>query len=85
MERVEVFHTKSAQMNKEGHLTLDFKNDQLIASSKNMMIENELGDIGLLFGKIKDNLYVLDVFSPFSLLEGFFFALCLLDKKPFAQ
>jgi hypothetical protein len=49
-----------------------------------MLIENEDGKVGLMFGKKNNSVYVLNVCWPFCLLEGFFLAVCNLDHKLFA-
>jgi hypothetical protein len=81
-ERVSKFTTRMAEKGLDGNYVLDFKEKNITNSSRNMIIENEYGEAGIMFAKFSDDIYILNVMSPFNLLEGFFLALCNLDRKP---
>lgn len=38
-----------------------------------------------MFAKFSEDIYILNVMSPFNMLEGFFLGLCNLDRKPFVS
>jgi hypothetical protein len=52
-------------------LALDFRGRCTKASVKNFQLENEDGDVVMLYGKIEDHLFVLDVKSPLSMVQAF--------------
>lgn len=79
-DRVEVFTSKLASTDKTGKLCLDFKTKNIVNSARNMIIENEIGDICLTFCKRKEGIYLLNILHPFTILEGFFIAVCNLDN-----
>ncbi len=64
---------------------MDFKDNKIAECSKNMIVENEFGTACLLFGKRRDDVFMLDIMSPFNFLEGFFVAICSLDRKLFVR
>lgn len=62
---------------------MDFKDDKICYCAKNMIVESELGEACLVFGKRRDDIFSIDIMSPFNFLEGFFVAICHLDRKLF--
>lgn len=40
-----------AEKGHDGNLILDFKEKNIVNSSRNMIIENEYGEAGIMFGK----------------------------------
>ena len=64
---------------------MDFKEKNIVNSSRNMILESEISEAGIMFAKFSDDIYILNVMYPFNLLEGFFLGLCNLDRKPFVS
>lgn len=50
-----------------------------------MMLESEFGEVGVVFAKRADSLFLLNVMHPFSLLQAFFVAVCAVDSKPLVR
>lgn len=50
-ERINRFTTRMAEKDKDGNLILDFKEKNIVYSSRNMIIENEFGEAGIMFAK----------------------------------
>jgi hypothetical protein len=46
-----------------------------------MILEDEFSEANIVLGKKREDLYLLDIMSPFNFLEGFFVAICNLDRK----
>jgi hypothetical protein len=84
-ERLDRFSSRKAEKNKEGRLELDFREPGVVSSSKNMMLESEYGEVGVVFAKRSEDLFLLNVMHPFSLLEGFFLGVCSADSKPLVR
>lgn len=74
-----------AERDSQGNLILDFKDNSILYSSKNMILEDEFSEACLVLGKKRDDLFLLDIMSPFNFLEGFFVAICNLDRKLFVR
>jgi hypothetical protein len=70
-----------AERDSQGNLILDFKDNSILYSSKNMILEDEFSEANIVLGKKREDLYLLDIMSPFNFLEGFFVAICNLDRK----
>lgn len=60
---------------------MDFKDKNVMASSSNVIIEDEMGEACLTLAKRDEGVYALDIMHPLNLLEGFFIAICNLDRK----
>ena len=67
-ERVSKFTTRMAEKGTDGNLILDFKEKNITNSSRNMIIENEYGEAGIMFAKFSEDIYILNVMNPFNLL-----------------
>lgn len=62
-----------------GQYRLNFQGRVLVASVKNMQLENEQGEILLQFGKVSQNSFHLDYKAPFTAFSAFGAALCQFD------
>lgn len=68
-----------AEKNHKGELVLDFKTSNIMQSAKNVLIEDEYSNVCLAFYKRNENLYMLSVMSPLTIIEGFFIAVSNID------
>ena len=84
-DKIHRFTTRPAEKGKNGELMLDFKEKNIVNSSRNMILESQISEAGIMFAKFSDDIYLLNVMNPFNLLEGFFLGLCNLDRKLFVS
>lgn len=58
---------------------MDFKTKNIMESTKNMIIEDENGDVCLSFYKRREGIYMLTIINPLTIIEAFFVAVSNLD------
>lgn len=49
------------------------------------MLESDYGEVAVVLAKRADDLFLLNLMAPFSLLQGFFIAVCAVDSKPLVR
>lgn len=79
------FMAKKAIINKFGDYQLDFHGKVPMPSKANFIISDQKDKQCLLFGKRKENVFILEVGFPFSLFEAFAIAVSNLDHKLFVR
>lgn len=57
-----------AERDSQGNLILDFKDNSILYSSKNMILEDEFSDACIVLGKKREDLFLLDIMNPFNFL-----------------
>jgi hypothetical protein len=79
--KFEKFVSKRAVLNNKGEFELDFHGKVSDPSIKNFILSDSKDRECIVFGKRKNNTFILEIGHPFSIFEGFAIAVSSLDHK----
>lgn len=81
-EKIERYVNRKATFNRDKQVyTLNFKGKAECSSIKNFILEDEYGKDILMFGKINESTFNIEISCPLSALVGFAIALTSFDSK----